>query len=405
MKKEKSMQNSSLSSPVVNPRPNVGLILSLSVAHIVNDWYMNYLQVLLPFLVLAGFSVSKVAFLISVFTITSSLLQPVFGYLVDRKNLRWLVNVGTAWMAVLLGLVGLVHQYGLLLCIVGLAGLGTAAFHPQASAMVAQASGARKGFWQALFIASGNVGWALAPLLLVPVVQAYGLSVSPVFAVPGIFAVLLIAWISKRVAKTRAASDSSHSAIPSLTHLRSVAVPLLRIMGVAALRSWTYFSLIAFLPLYLQVSGYSLGSSSHLLFVMLFAGAMGGLIGGALSDHFRKQDGRRRVLALSLLFASPLFAAAFATIGSVTGIVLLGLAGACLLASFSITVVLAQATVGRGAAFASGLMLGFGIGLGGLGVGLVGILVERFGAVAVLNCIIWLPFVTSFLAWTIHDPE
>jgi FSR family fosmidomycin resistance protein-like MFS transporter len=97
---------------------------------------MNFLQSLLPFMVAAGLGVSKGAFLISAFTITSSLLQPVSGYLVDQRNQRWLVYAGTMWMAVLLGLVGVLKDYSLLIFTVALAGLGTAAFHPQASAML-----------------------------------------------------------------------------------------------------------------------------------------------------------------------------------------------------------------------------------------------------------------------------
>ena len=70
-------------------------ILSIAVAHTCNDMYMNLIPVLMPFLVAAGFGVEVVAFAISVFTFTSSLVQPVLGYLVDRKNQRWMMYVGT----------------------------------------------------------------------------------------------------------------------------------------------------------------------------------------------------------------------------------------------------------------------------------------------------------------------
>ncbi len=167
--------------------PTQGKIASLSLAHLLNDWYMNYIPTLLPFLVMAGLGVSKGAFLISAFTITSSLLQPVFGYLVDQKNQRWMVYVGTVWMAVLISLVGILKSYPLLVVAASLSGLGTAAFHPQASAMVTAVSGKRKGFFQACFTAAGNVGWALTPLIVIPFVQAYGLELTPLFILPGAF--------------------------------------------------------------------------------------------------------------------------------------------------------------------------------------------------------------------------
>ena len=173
-------------------KPQNGRILSVSLAHLLNDWYMNYIQTLLPFMVAAGLSVSKGAFLVSAFSVTSSLLQPVTGYLVDQKNQRWPVYLGTLWMAVLLSLVGLVTNYPLLFLTVALAGIGTAAFHPQASAMVTAVSGEKKGFSQAFFITCGNLGWALTPLIVVPFTQKYGIELTPIFVVPGIIVALLL---------------------------------------------------------------------------------------------------------------------------------------------------------------------------------------------------------------------
>ena len=167
-------------------------VLTLSLSHMLNDWYMNFIQTLLPFFVLAGLSVSKGALLVSLFTLSSSIIQPLFGVIVDRKNQRWLVYAGTLWMSVLLGLLGLIKSYPLMLAVVTLAGLGTAAFHPQASAMVNAASGERKGFYQAVFIAMGNVGWALTPLVVIPLVYRWGIEVTPVFIIPGVLAAVLL---------------------------------------------------------------------------------------------------------------------------------------------------------------------------------------------------------------------
>src|SRR5574344_2791682 len=105
-KTEVSLENSN--------KKNIFKLFSVSLAHLTNDWYMNYLQTILPFLVASGLSISKSAFLITAFTITSSILQPVFGYLVDKKKQRWMVYVGTIWMGLLLSLVGVIHNYFLL---------------------------------------------------------------------------------------------------------------------------------------------------------------------------------------------------------------------------------------------------------------------------------------------------
>jgi FSR family fosmidomycin resistance protein-like MFS transporter len=360
---------------------NKGKIASLSLAHLFNDWYMNYIQTLLPFLVMSGLGVSKGAFLISAFTITSSLLQPVFGYLVDQKNQRWMVYVGTIWMAVLISLIGLIHYYPLLVIIAALSGLGTAAFHPQASAMVTSVSGNRKGFFQACFTAAGNVGWALTPLMVVPFVQNYGLEITPVFILPGVLVAILL-WFSA----PRGLSKETVAPPALMTVLRSNWVELTKVVIVVAFRSLAYFGLIAFLPLYLQTRNVSLLTGSRLLFVMLFAGAMGGIVGGYLSDRI----GRKAVIVGSLVIASPLFYL-FLNTNGLLSYVLLALSGAALLASFSVTVVVAQEIISMNAAMASGLMLGFGIGIGGLGVGLVGIIAEYMGIAYAINLLVWLP--------------
>jgi len=364
-----------------------GKVFSLSLAHLLNDWYMNYIQTLLPFLVAAGLGLSKGALLISAFTITSSLLQPVFGYLVDQKNQRWMVYAGTLWMAALLSIVGVIKSYPLLLLTVILAGLGTAAFHPQASAMINSLSGNRKGFYQSLFVAAGNAGWALTPLMVVPFTHKYGLALTPVFVVPGLLVAILL-WFSAPKAPAKAKTAPP----PLWPVLRLAWTELAKVVLVVASRSLAYFGLVSFLPLYLQQANVSLLTGSRLLFLMLFAGALGGLVGGYLSDLI----GRKAVIVGSLAAASPLFYLFLSTSGLLSYL-LLGLAGACLLASFSVTTVVAQEVINKNAAMAAGLMLGFGIGVGGLGVGLVGMLAEYAGIGYVIHLLIWLPLLAGLL--------
>lgn len=374
---------------------NKGKIFSLSIAHLLNDSYMNYIQTLLPFLIASGLGISKGAFLISAFTITSSLLQPVFGYLVDQRNQRWMVYAGTLWMAVLLSLVGVIKSYYALIIVVSLAGLGTAAFHPQASAMISSASGEKKAFYQAFFVAAGNVGWAVTPLVVIPFVQNYGMELTPLFALPGLIVAVLL-WFSAPRNSTKAKAVSS----PLLPALQSAWKELLKIVSVVACRSLAYFGLVSFLPLYLQYKNIPLIITSRLLFIMLFAGAMGGLIGGHLSD----QIGRKPVIVGSLMIASPIFYLFTITNGFLSYL-FLALAGAALLASFSVTVVLAQEAISQNAAMASGLTLGFGIGVGGLGVGLVGLLAEQMGIVHAIYLLIWLPLIAGLLGLSINDKK
>lgn len=357
-------------------------LFSISFAHALNDWYSNFLQTLLPFLVAAGFSISKSAVLVSAFTISSSVLQPVFAYLVDKKNKRWMVYVGTIWMGTLLSLIGLVGNYTLLFIMVALAGFGTAAFHPQASAMVTSISGNKKGLYQSIFVTAGNVGLAFTPLILVPFVREFGLKITPLFIIPALLVGIILKINSPKMKFNK--ESSTHS---TLEALKQNWKSLTKIVITVSMRSLAFFGLISFLPLYLQGKNISITVSSHLLFIMLFSGAIGGLIGGHLSDKL----GRKPVIAYSLMLTTP-FLCGFIFTEGILSVMFLSLAGMTLLSSFSVTVVTAQEILTKNQAMASGLMLGFGIGIGGLGVSLIGLFAQYVGLNYAIYLLIALPF-------------
>ena len=379
----------------VTLKPQFLKIGIFSAGHLVNDLYMNQIQVLIPFWVLAGLTAAQGGFLVAAFTISSSLLQPVFGILSDRKSYRWLIFCGTAWMTILLSLMGLTHNYLLLFTLAMLAGLGTAAFHPQASKMVAQCSGSQKSFAQAVFIAAGNVGWALTPLCFVPLVNHYGMSISPYFIIPGLFISLLL-WIISRN-RTFVVTESRAEA-PIWSTLKEHGHELTRILLIVALRSLTYSSLIAFLPLYLKEHHVPLVTSSRMLSFMLFTGSIGGLVGGLLADKY----GRRLILITSLTLTTPLYILFLMTQGWLS-IFFLGIAGAFLLATFSVTVTAAHKVIRNNAGLASGLTLGFGQGIGGLGVGIMGIVADTAGFDITIHCLIALPLLASLLCIKLNN--
>lgn len=372
-------------------KPQFFKIGVFSAGHLVNDLYMNQIQVLIPFWVIAGLSAAQGGFLVAAFTISSSILQPIFGILSDRKSYRWLIFCGTAWMTILLSMMGLTHQYTLLFILAMLAGLGTAAFHPQASKMVSQcSSGSHKSFAQAIFIACGNVGWALTPLCIVPLVNKFGMQISPLFIIPGLIISFLL-WIISR--NQTFASLEPKAKVPVLSTLKENSRELTKILLIVAIRSLTYSSLIAFLPLYLKDQGVSLVTSSKMLSFMLFTGSIGGLVGGFLADKY----GRKLILITSLTLTTPLYIMFIMTHGWIS-IFFLGLAGACLLATFSVTVTAAHKVIRNNAGLASGLTLGFGQGIGGLGVGLMGLIADKAGFSFTIYCLIALPLLASLIS-------
>ncbi len=364
----------------------------LSLAHMLNDMYSNYLPQMLPFMVvlMPGFTATKAAILVSAFTITSSLIQPIFGYFLDRQGKRWLVHVGTLWMGIMLSLTGLVQNYVLLVVLAALAGLGTAAFHPQASTMVNVLSGDRKAVLLSAFVAFGNIGFALSPLLLVPLFQAYGLQATIVTMVPGILVAILLFFYAPRNTVLAGATPSFSAVLHSL---KSAARELAAIVSVIAVRSLAYTGMLTILPLYFKSQNLSNIAASHLVTIMLFAGAIGGILGGFISDLY----GRKLLIVGSLVAATPLFIAFLHTQG-VLSTVFLALAGAALLSSFSVTVVAAQEAIPDNKALAAGLTMGFAGGIGGLAVILIGRIGDIWGLTSAILVIFLLPILAGLAA-------
>ena len=348
---------------------------------------------MLPFLAAtrAGFTATQAAVLVSAFTLTSSFIQPFFGYFLDRQGKRWLVYVGTLWMGVMLSLTGIVQNYWLLVALAALAGVGTAAFHPQASTLVNVLSGEHKAVLLSGFVAFGNFGFALSPLLLVPLFQVYGLHATLVTIIPGILvSVLLLIFSPGNSALS--GSNTPFSAI--LSTLKSASAELSAIIAVIAIRSLAYTGMLTILPLYFKSEHLSNIAGSHLVTIMLAAGAVGGITGGFISDYY----GRKKLIIISLIVSTPLFFGFLYTQGTLST-VFLALAGAALLASSSVTVVAAQEVIPANKALAAGLTMGVANGIGGLAVILIGRIGDIWGLTAAVAVLFLLPVLAGICSF------
>jgi FSR family fosmidomycin resistance protein-like MFS transporter len=363
----------------------------LSLAHMLNDLYSNYLPQMLLFLVVArpDFTATRAAALISAFTISSSIAQPFFGFFLDRKGKRWLVYVGTLWMSVMLSMTGVVKSYTALISLATLAGLGTAAFHPQASTMVNILSGNRKALILSGFVAFGNIGFALAPLLFIPLFQAFGLGVTPFIMIPGILVSLLLIFLTP---KDRVIAPSTLALSEVFRSIWRAARELAAIISVIAIRSLAFVGLLTFLPLYFKSNGYTNVTIGYMVTIMLFSGVFGGILGGYLSDNY----GRKPLIVSSLMISTPLLFAFFSTEGTLK-IVFMMLSGAALLSSISVTVVAAQEAIPDNKAFAAGLSMGFAGGIGGLAVIILGHIADTWGMHTALSVTFMLPFVSGLI--------
>ena len=342
----------------------------LAFAHLAIDAYSSFFSPLLPLLVTKlGLSLTMVGTLVALASITSSFGQPLFGLVSDRLHRPWFVAFGPIVAAVFMSSIGLAQNFATLVALLLLAGVGVAAFHPQAAALASEGA-ARRGLAMSVFVTGGTLGFSLGPLLAVSVAGRFGLDHTWVALIPGLImsAILIPAFLG-----TRTHSHPRPARAP-LSALRPVARPLGFLYMIVVSRSAVSYGFMIFLSLHLTAHGFSLTRAGTMVTLYLALGAMGGFLGGWLADRW----GGRRVVQLSFLGAIPLYLG-FLFLPPTLGLVSLLTGSFVLQSSLPVNVVLGQELSPRHSSTISSLLMGAAWGLGALIVGPVGAIADRFG--------------------------
>ena len=337
---------------------------ALSAGHFATDFAGGALPALLPFFV-ARFDLSYTlaALVMLASALSSSVIQPAFGLWSDRKGALWLLPVGVALAGIGMALAADAPSYALVLALVVVSGLGTAAYHPEGSKFAAYVSGERRASGMSLFSIGGNLGYATSPLVTTQLVLAFGLAGGVLLAVPALVvaAALVAATPFLRSFVPTAASRSRVHAGEN----RPRALGLL--LAVIACRSVAWFGLVTFVPLWYVALGHSEAYGNRVLGVMLLAGGVGTLAAGPIADRV----GRRPVVVASAV-ATPVLIVVFVVAGGVLGIAALALVGISVVGTYGVTGVMGQEYLPRQIGVASGLVIGLSIGIGGIGAVAVG---------------------------------
>jgi len=358
--------------------PHVRLIGLLAVGHCVIDLNQGALPAILPFLKSAhGLSYAEAGTIVLVASVASSIIQPLFGYLSDQIARRWILPLAVLVSGVGIGLTGVAPGYLGVLGLVVLMGLGVAAYHPEGYKAATAVAGDRKATALSWFSLGGNIGFAVGPPLAALLVAGLALpGTLGLLASSALMAALLLA------ALPTITRVSLGPRVPAAAAAPGVNMPwaMTLLIFVVTVRAWATLGFSTFVPFYyVDTLAADPRLVGPLLFVFLGSGAVGTVVAGPLADRW----GPRAFMRWVLLAAIP-FGALFLASGGVLAFVALGLFGAVLTSSFSVSVVLGQAYLPRNAGMASGLIVGFAIGMGGLGVAALGWVADHWGVPAAL---------------------
>jgi FSR family fosmidomycin resistance protein-like MFS transporter len=379
-------------------------IFLLALGHFADDINQSFLPGLLPLLVISRhLSYQAAGTLVLGQAISSSFVQPLIGYLADKRPMPWLAGLGLLLAGLGIAGIGFMPSYELIFVCALISGLGVAMFHPEAARFANLAAGTRKASGMRWFAVGGNVGFAAGPAFAAVALAAYGISGTFLTLIPvAIMSVLLLretsrlhTFVPKRTTGSRAANGPDDwSGFARLTAFLTV-------------RSTVYLGLVSFIPLFfVGVAHASHEVANMISTTFLLFGIAGTIAGGSLADTY----GRRTVIWVGMV-ASVIFAALFAVLTNYAGIgaIVAGFAiavplGISVSGSQAATIVLGQEYLPNRLGIASGITLGVGVSIGGAFTPVLGKIADTYGLHASLLTIAALTALAMLLSFTLPDP-
>ncbi|MGO8675031.1 MAG: MFS transporter [Limisphaerales bacterium] len=377
----------------IRPEPTLyAVLLAVSFSHLLNDTIQSLIPSLYPSVKETfHLTFTQVGLITLTFQLTASLLQPLVGFYTDRRPMPFSLAIGMGFTLVGLVVLSVAWNFPLLLVAVGLVGLGSAVFHPEASRLAHLASGGRRGLAQSLFQVGGNAGASLGPLLAAVVIARRGQSRVLWFSLAAMAGIVIL-WRLGRWYEDHALERQRHhqdtrrepaACLPRRKVVFSLAILMVLLFSkyfyLASLTSYYTFYLIAKFHLSIQ------NAQVH-LFLFLFSVATGALIGGPVGDRF----GRKYVIWVSILGVAP-FTLLLPHAGLVWTGILTVFIGLILSSAFSAILVYAQELVPGRVGMISGLFFGLAFGLGGIGSAVLGRLADHTSIYFVFRVCSFLP--------------
>lgn len=381
-------------------------VLALSLGHLVVDMQGGALPIVLPQLKeMFSLNYSQLASIVLLQNIMSSVVQPAFGYITDKHSLPRLLPFCASLAGAGFALVGWVNTYTLLLCVVIIMGLANATYHPQASKTVNFLSDeAHRTRNMGIFSLGGNAGMAVGSIVMTFLLSlSGGIHNTMFFVLPG----LLVFGLMQKCMPAYEKANLEHEAQQAKKVAQGEAEALsyfglFLILFYIFMRSSIHVGISTYLPIYfMKFRSFEPVFASSLVSGFLLGGVAGTYVGSVLSDKL----GARKILLGSISCSIP--AIYTITIATTPWMAMAAVvtAGFCIIGSFATTIILAQCMLPNNVGMASGLTIGFSVGLGGFGVTILGYLADHYGLPFVMQLLVWLPIVAALVAIRIPIPK
>jgi FSR family fosmidomycin resistance protein-like MFS transporter len=305
---------------------------------------------------------------LSAITQLPSLLNPIIGYLDDKVSLRIFVILAPAITATTMSCLGIAPNYPSLVILLFITGLSISAFHAPAPAMIARASGNQVGRGMSYYMAAGELGRTVGPLL-----ASWGLLT---FTLGKMYPIAILGWLASLAIFIRFKGLPIH--VEKQTSFREILPTASRLflplIGIIFFRSFLITGLGLYLPTLLEGEGATVWKAGTTLAIYQFAGVIGAVLGGTISDRL----GRKPVLFIISLLAPIMVLGFLYSRGWMTMPVLI-LAGLFGLSSQPITLAIVQDQLPNHRSAGNGFFMAISficLSLSAVGIGMLG---DRIG--------------------------
>ena len=381
-------------------------VISLAIGHLVTDMQAGALPIVLPHLKeLFSLSYAQMATIVLTQNITSSVIQPVFGYITDKRSLPALLPYCAALAGAGFAAVGWVSSYALLLLTVIIIGVSSASYHPQASKTVNFLSDENsKAQNMGLFSLGGNAGMAAGSMMMTFLIgMSGGLHNTMYFVLPGILVFCFMMHYMPEYKRVNLEHSLKRAAAKAKGNAEKLSYfGLVMVLFFIFMRSTIHTGISTYLPLFfMKFRDAEPVFASLLVTVFLLGGVAGTYIGAVLSDRL----GARAIIIGSMVLSIPPIWALDKVSTEFTIVTAVALAGFFIIGSNATTIVLAQTMLPNNVGMAAGLTIGFSVGLGGLGVTILGVMADNYGLPFVIQLLTWLSVGATLMTVKIPIPE
>jgi MFS transporter, FSR family, fosmidomycin resistance protein len=299
-------------SVAASARADFTVIGLVGLAHGTSHFFHLLLPPLFPvFIREFGLSYSELGLLVSMFFVISGVGQAMAGFLVDRVGARPVLLAALGFFVAAALAAAAAQSYAGLMLAAALAGIGNSPFHPADFTILnKRVSQPRLGHAFSVHGISGNLGWALAPVLLIGVAELSGQwrLAYVVAALWALAVLLLLALQREHIDDRRGSWAAAPKPAPGVAPEHPMA--FLRLPSVWLCFSFFFWSTAALAaiqsfasPALSKLYGLPLSGTAFVVTGFMLCGAAGMVVGGFVVARVQQLE---RTIAMAMAFAAAL---------------------------------------------------------------------------------------------------